>query len=329
MSLKISVIVPVYNSEKYLDKCIQSIINQTYKFLEIVLIDDGSTDNSAEICEKYKRSDSRIQVIHQKNSGPAIARNTGLKIATGDYISFVDSDDYISENAYETLVKYLDHQKIDVLNFGHYCVNPLNGQCKEVPTKGIPHNVIISKSDMREYIKNANKNTFLWFSCRNIFRRELLENNSIYFVDKILSEDSIFNMQAMLYADSVLAVDDVLYYYVQTSDSLTRKKHTEKHLEKLELLYYEKIKIYNSFEITDWQKDLYQYTVDHTLNLLIANAFASKETCIGELKDIANSQMIRESFKNAKYHGTYKLRIIKFLLKHKLLFLLSFIVRIY
>lgn len=329
MSLKISVIVPIYNREKYLDRCIQSIINQTYRDLEIILVNDGSTDSSGDICENYKKTDDRIRVIHQKNSGPSVTRNSGLKIASGDYISFIDSDDYIDKTAYETLTKYLNDQKIDVLNFGYYCVNELNGHCQEVPTKGIPHNVIISKSDIREYIKTANKNTFLWFSCRNLFRRELLESNSIYFVDKILSEDSIFNMQAMLSADKILAVDEAFYYYVQTAGSLTRIKHTEGYLKKLELLYYEKIKLYNSFEITDWQKDLYQYTVDHTLNLLITNAFASKETCMSELKDIANSQMIRESFKNAKYHGTYKLRIVKFLLKYKLLFLLSFIVRIY
>ena len=101
----ISIIVPVYNVEKYLEKCIDSILNQSYQNLEIILIDDGSTDNSGSICDEYKKKDQRVQVIHQKNQGQSSARNAGLNIAKGSYIGFVDSDDWIEQNMYEKLYK--------------------------------------------------------------------------------------------------------------------------------------------------------------------------------------------------------------------------------
>ena len=103
MEGKVSIIVPVYNVESYLNECIDSIINQTYRNLEIILIDDGSTDLSGEICDRYKEIDSRILVIHQKNQGAANAKNNGLDLATGDYISFVDSDDFIEKDMYKKL----------------------------------------------------------------------------------------------------------------------------------------------------------------------------------------------------------------------------------
>ena len=105
MSALISVVVPVYNAEKYLDKCIQSIINQKYSNLEIILVDDGSKDNSLELCKKYAESDKRIKVIHKENEGVSTARNSGIEVASGDFIAFIDSDDYIDENMYFNMMQ--------------------------------------------------------------------------------------------------------------------------------------------------------------------------------------------------------------------------------
>ena len=102
---KISVIVPVYKVEKYLDRCVESIVNQTYKNLEIILVDDGSPDNCPVMCDEWAEKDERIRVIHKENGGLADARNAGMNIATGDYIGFVDSDDWIEPNMYEVLLK--------------------------------------------------------------------------------------------------------------------------------------------------------------------------------------------------------------------------------
>ena len=110
----ISIIVPVYNVEKYIDKCIKSILEQTYKNLQIILIDDGSQDKSGQICDEYELQDNRIEVIHKKNGGLSDARNLGIKKARGEYIGFVDSDDYISKNMYEDMYKIIQEKDSDV-----------------------------------------------------------------------------------------------------------------------------------------------------------------------------------------------------------------------
>ena len=111
---KVSIIVPIYNSEKYMEKCIDSILNQTLNDIEIILVNDGSTDSSLEIAERYKQRDKRVIIINQINSGPSIARNNGIKIATGKYIGFVDSDDYIEKTMYEKLFEVADNNKVNV-----------------------------------------------------------------------------------------------------------------------------------------------------------------------------------------------------------------------
>ena len=100
---KVSVIVPIYNVEKYLDRCMQSVLNQTLKDIEIIMVDDGSPDNCPSMCDEYARKDNRIKVIHKKNGGLGFARNSGLEIATGEYVAFIDSDDFIDTSMYETL----------------------------------------------------------------------------------------------------------------------------------------------------------------------------------------------------------------------------------
>lgn len=118
--IKISVIVPIYNVEQYLSQCLDSIINQTYTNLEIILINDGSTDNSEKICNQYKLLDPRIIVIHKTNGGLSDARNTGIKIATGDYISFVDADDFIDKNMYTILFQKINTTNADIIWYNHY-----------------------------------------------------------------------------------------------------------------------------------------------------------------------------------------------------------------
>ena len=115
---KISVIVPVYNVERYLKRCIESIINQTYKDLEIILVDDGSTDSSGNICDEYKKIDKRISVIHKKNGGLSDARNEGLKVVTGTYIAFVDSDDFLDLDMYEYMQKNIEKENADIVICG-------------------------------------------------------------------------------------------------------------------------------------------------------------------------------------------------------------------
>src|SRR5690554_2682260 len=115
---KVSIIIPVYNKAPYLDSCISSVINQTYKNLEIIIIDDGSTDNSLEICENYRKKDERIQLISQENQGVSVARNKGIQKASGEWIYFLDADDYLELDAFEILVKKSHYLDVDLIHFG-------------------------------------------------------------------------------------------------------------------------------------------------------------------------------------------------------------------
>lgn len=139
----ISVIVPIYNVEKYLSKCIESIINQTYKDLEIILVDDGSTDSSGKICDEFATKDNRIKVIHKKNGGLSDARNIGLDVCRGNYISFIDSDDYIELDMYEKMIKIIVNKKVDIVscNYNHIYNN---------------NKVVFFKVDVDELIKSKN-----------------------------------------------------------------------------------------------------------------------------------------------------------------------------
>lgn len=115
---KISIVIPIYNTEQYLDKCVDSVLNQTYKNLEVILVDDGSTDDSGKICDYYAAKDQRVVIIHQRNQGNNVARKNGVKIANGDYVGFVDSDDWIEPDMYQCMVDNIKKNNADIVSVG-------------------------------------------------------------------------------------------------------------------------------------------------------------------------------------------------------------------
>lgn len=188
MSDKVSIIVPIYNVEKYLPKCIESIINQTYKNLEIILVDDGSPDNCGAICDEYALKDNRIKVIHQKNSGVSVARNAGLAAATGKFIGFVDPDDFISPEMYEQMLETMKTANTDLCICGYDYVDE-NGNCdpkrpyfvKETET--INQKEVINRfSDMPPTIRHGVVN--------KLFKGELLK--SLKFKEGLHSSEDVF-----------------------------------------------------------------------------------------------------------------------------------------
>ena len=216
----ISIIVPVYQVEKYLEKCINSIINQTYKNLEIILVDDGSTDNCPAICDRFQVEDSRIKVIHQENGGLSHARNVGLEISTGDFIGFVDSDDWIEPNMYELLMSALQETQADIA----VC----NRQYEFEDSESIPINVkpinrklYTNKEALRMIIKGGSiiRNA-VW---DKLFRKNIIQN--IRFPKGKIFEDSLWTPQIIGNAKSIICIDYPLYHYLQRSESLT---HYEK-----------------------------------------------------------------------------------------------------
>lgn len=217
----ISVIVPVYNVNMYLDKCIQSIVNQSYQQIEIILVDDGSTDNSGEICDRWEAKDSRIKVIHKENGGLASARNTGLDIAVGKYIAFVDSDDYIRNDMYENMIKCMKDNQSDLVCCGRYRVDK-NG-IKEQFTLKRPK-TFTTEEALKEWFCNGCINEAAW---DKVYKSTLFEN--IRFPNGELNEDMPIMPYLFSRCQKITHIGEPFYYYVQRlSGSITTSVYNRK-----------------------------------------------------------------------------------------------------
>lgn len=214
----ISVIVPVYNVELYLNECISSLINQTYQNLEIIIVDDGSTDKSGSICDSFK--DSRIKVYHKQNGGLSDARNYGLKFATGDYILFVDSDDFLDLNMINVLVENAISNIVDISICGYSKYYDSN---KIIKCQNETDNFKIEDLKRIEYLYDFNHyGVGVW---NKLFKRELLEN--IKFPVGKVSEDYFVMYKIFYKAKSVFYTSKSLYFYRQRQNSITKSRKTK------------------------------------------------------------------------------------------------------
>ena len=210
----ISIIVPVYNVEKDLKNCIESIIGQTYKNLEIILVDDESTDNCPQICDEYAKKDPRIKVVHQKNAGSSAARNAGLTLASGEYIGFVDSDDIISNTMYEILLNFALQYQVDVVSCLHTNIKELLYQNSYNTLKN--NDWKIFTTNILNHYTACGYNS-VW---RRLYKRSVIKD--IQFVVGVIDEDMLFSFQVMKNCHSLLVVNKYLYYWNQTTISISR-----------------------------------------------------------------------------------------------------------
>ena len=218
---KISVIIPIYNAEKYLLKCIDSIINQDFTIFEIICIDDGSKDNSLTLLNEYKKRDNRILVFTQNNQGQGVARNKGIQKATGDFLVFIDPDDYIEQSYFKTIVSYFNKFDDEILLFNHYYEQE---DSKQFILK-FPCRVKIKHEQefcLKSYLdkKNFSLNFAVW---DKIFKREFITNNKIEFGIGKIGEDQIFSIKSLLLAKKVRYLDFSFYHYVQRAESIKRQ----------------------------------------------------------------------------------------------------------
>ena len=209
MNQTISVIVPVYNVAQYLSQCLDSILSQDYKDLEVILIDDGSTDASGEICDRYGASDSRVRVIHQKNGGAAAAKNAGLRLATGEYLAFADSDDYLEPGAYGFLMKTLLETNADAVQ----------GSFREVYRNRAEEQHIRGETlEGYDYLLRFPKD----FSCallwNKLYRREIFDG--VFFEEGHKIDDEYFTYQGFLRPRKVARVDRMIYNYRKRASSV-------------------------------------------------------------------------------------------------------------
>lgn len=223
---KISIIIPVYNCEKYLKQCLDSIINQTLKEIEVICVNDGSTDKSLEILQDYTQKDSRIKIINQKNMHAGIARNNGMKYANGKYIHFLDADDWIDLNTYEELYKIIENSDADFAKFRAYSYNNQTGEITSRPYLDI--------SSVKEKFFDNNFSLYTnpeetvklpdaaWMG---IYKRKFLKDNNLYFDDFICANDVGFFYRCIIAAKKIyLSPKRFVYYREKNKDSLIYKR---------------------------------------------------------------------------------------------------------
>lgn len=278
MCAKVSIIVPVYKVEPYIHRCMNSLINQTLKDIEIILVDDESPDNCGNTCDEYSKKDQRIKVIHKKNQGLGMARNSGIEIATGEYIAFVDSDDYISLDIYDKLYSKAILESADTC-FCSYNWVDVNGNIKKdnmLPDK----NIYIGDAIIKDFLINmlgskpssAEDRNFGISVWRAIYSRDIIINNNIRFCSEreLISEDIIFHIDYLIYSKKVTIVKEALYNYCQNNKSLTLS-YIVNRFEKNKILYFEIIRKIQNIGIVNLAE------------LRISRAFlGAVRSCIGE-----------------------------------------------
>lgn len=232
--MKISIIIPVYNTEKYLQRCVQSVIDEVVIDKEIILVDDGSTDASTEMCDVYANQYSFIKTVHISNSGPATAKNVGFKYATGAYVSFIDSDDKVYKDMFSKMLALAYQHDADIV-----CCNYI-----QIDEEG---NISHKECSYKDYVLNTEEGLRhllmkdkIYSQCwTKIYRRKMLEEYKVFNVDGLKTdEDFIYNLYAFIHSKTVCIVDEPLYVYTHRQDSLSKdyfKKHISQFIDNMQL----------------------------------------------------------------------------------------------
>ena len=284
---QISVIVPIYNAELYLGKCIESLIDQDYTALQIILVDDGSPDECPEICDQYAAQYSNIKVVHQANGGLSAARNSGIKIAQSDYILFVDSDDYLQPNCLGSLIAQAESNELDVLRFRYQNVKE-NGEIF------VPHEGMIT--DYNDYSPLPTDGlTFLnermWvqcYACQFLVKTEIAKQE--LFTPNIYFEDTDWTPRMLLRAKRVASVNSIVYNYLWREGSITlSQKNVVKQRKQLcdKICLLQKLNEWGSKQKNrKWFDAMISGLVINIVGMLSANFYAERKEYIRKIKDL-------------------------------------------
>lgn len=302
-SFLVSVIVPVYNAEKYIHRCVDSILAQTYTNLEIILVDDGSPDNCPAICDEYAKKDSRIKVIHKENGGVSSARNAGLEIFCGDYLTFVDSDDFIGKNFIKNLVDNMD-EEIGIVISKFKFISPDLEEIKR-ERRGSDNTTVLINKDF-----DFTENTFNGEIGCKLYRKSVISKLS-FSEDIYLGEDTVFNAKAFCNSHAVRYIPDSSYYYIQYAESLSHGKLNKR---KITLL-------------SAWEQAMKTFPEDSTsytgcANVYITNSFQLYgKAVVLQGPDDEIVKYLYSLIKSDKTHSIYKIapKTLKLRLKYNLL----------
>lgn len=294
----VSVIIPVYNVEEYLRECVDSVINQTYQNTEIILVDDGSTDSSAQICDEYVEKDERITAIHQKNSGPSTTRNTGLENATGKYIYFLDSDDFINDSAIEFLVNTAESNNAELVFFDAHSFSDDGANIHQ----GYAIKNTYEPANGYEILTKLHINKDYHCAIYLLFiKKTLLDDNNICFLDSAYcSEDMLFTYQVYCSAKKTVQCRKTLYNRRYRSGSIVTSKKTLRHFRSCRDVY-ERIRDYSEAIGKTGDYTATEYTVRCAYNALDTFKKISKKDrseCKKEYKALKKDILSHSAFGN-------------------------------
>lgn len=337
----ISIIIPIYNVEKYLDRCIQSVIQQKIKNIEIILVDDESPDNCPIICENYKSRYPNIKVIHKKNGGLGYARNSGLEVCEGEYVAFLDSDDFVSENMFKDLYEYATENNLDICYCGYYLYH--NKNHIEPKINGNKPYICTSKQSIREMILDIVGSTpqdksdvkLLSSACLGIYRQNIFKEKNIRFVSEreFIAEDFIFNINFLSECKRTGYIPKAYYYYCYNSSSLTQTYRHDRFEKELQL--YNEIE--NILTKHGFQEYEYKNRLDRYLLLKLRSCLSQQASYISAYgyktmykygMEIINSKPIKALVQRYPYqYLPCKHKVFFLLIKWKLLTLIFLLLK--
>ena len=302
----ISVIIPVYNVEKYLCECIDSVLGQTYQDYEVILVDDGSTDSSGTICDKYAETNSRIKVIHRKNGGLSEARNTGFDAANGEYIYFLDSDDYIRADALERMYEASKKTNADIYFF--------EAEVFYDDKENVDNSVLYERKSDYGTISSGKaakkmmlENEFYTVVYLHLYRRQFLIENKIRFYPGILHEDNLFSPLAFVRAKSVTHIHDKLYYRRMRSGSIMTTKFDHRNFHGYCVSLISLLKEIDKYSYETDKRDFLELFILHRVRMILGiYVTLSKEERVTMENDF---KKLRNALRVNSYLGDKKIKI--------------------
>lgn len=337
---KVSIVVPVYNTEKYLKRCLDSLVQQTLREIEIVIVDDGSKEACALLCDELAGTDDRIKVVHKINGGLGYARNTGMETATGEYVGFVDSDDYIAPDMYEKLYAAAEKYKADLVVSGICFVggNTFSQSDDILPKSYFEKDTVFAKKDMQNLLLGVvgalphepDDSRYGVSVCKNIFSRALMEEKNLRFLSErqILSEDTLFMVDFIKNCSCAVGVPGAYYCYCRNEDSLSKSYNPKRFEKSIVFLHELENRIADTVGQEDYQLYLDRLTqgfgrilcsqeIVHARDAKVPYAALKKR-----LKEICTKEEIRNVLKTYPWHKLpVKQAAFAFAMKYRLYFL--------
>ena len=316
-----SVIVPIYNIEKYLCRCIDSVLAQSFNDYELILVDDGSPDNCPQICDEYAKKDSRIKVIHKENGGLVSARQAGIKEAVGDYVFHLDGDDAICDDALESAYQIIHEMHPDIVSFSYKrCINgKISDVVDDLVAEGLYNKSDIEKQIYPKLLSDENMKNLFYFLWGKAIKRELATKHQLNVNRAIsLGEDLSCSVPCYLEADTVYMSRKVIYLYTIRNDSLTTNFKTNQITQIADVIIG--LRALNMNKPQNFEAQISRYSCFMCFAILAAAAEGGHFKSLGELKKLILTSLHKDEIKKACFSNiTIKTRISVFLMKHEMI----------